>query len=274
MTKITFGLAVYNEQDLIRRCLDSIKDVAAEIIVVHDGDCSDQTLGIAREYTDRIYVRSRQEGSDPHRIFILEQAQNDWVFMIDADEFLSVGLQNFLKNATLNPLFGAYSFKWPLWNGKRYVTTSNYRACLFNRSKVWAIGLHNFSVQSAAKIEKLGYILEHQPQQNKVSFQRFSGQLKKRIDRDASYFLLGFQALPKFNETLIPDLFKDWYKRYLKYPGFYAYLNFIRYLLGSLKNTWRDGYYGLSVSLQAAIFQFKLAYRLSQLKRQQKISNV
>ncbi len=271
MSNITFGLVVYNEQDLIRRCLESIKKVADEIVLVHDGECADQTLAIAREYTDKIYVRARQGGSDPHRIFILKQAKNDWIFMIDADEFLSDGLKDFLKNATLEPAFGAYAFKWPLWNGQRYVTVSNYRACLFNQPKVWAVGLHNFSIQTSAHIEKIDLILEHQPKQNKVGWQRFSGQFKTRIDRDARCFLQGFEALEKFNEALIPNSFRNWYGRYTNHPLFYSYFNFIFHLLGSLKNNWRDGFYGLLVSLQAAIYQYKLAHRINQLKKGKKI---
>lgn len=270
--KITFGLVVYNEQDLIRRCLESVKNVADEIIIVHDGDCADQTLVIAREYTDKIYVRPRQGGSDPHRIFILQQAKNDWVFMIDADEFLSDELKNFLKNATLEPTFGAYAFKWPIWNGERYVTTTNYRACLFNRSKAWAVGLHNFSTQSAGPTQKLDIALEHRPKQNKVSFKRFSGQLKARLDRDAQCFLQGFEALEKYHAELIPVSFKNWYDRYMENPESYAYVNFIRYFLGTLKSNWRNGYYGFLVSFQAALYQYKLARRISQLKNERKSS--
>lgn len=267
MTKITFGLVVYNEENLIRRCLESIKDVADEVILVHDGECADQTLVIAKEYTDKVYVRNKQGGSDPHRIFILNQAKNNWVFMIDADEFLSDGLKFFLKNATLDTDLGAYAFKWPLWNGQKYVTSSNYRACLFNRTKSWAIGLHNFSIQTIGKIKQINHILEHQPKQNKVGWQRFSGQLKTRIDRDALCFLQGFEALEKFNEQLIPKSFQDWFSSYINHPLFYSYFNFFRYLAGSLKNTWRDGYWGFLVSLQAAVYQFKLGQRINQLKK-------
>lgn len=268
MTKITFGLVVYNEQELIRRCLESIKEVADEIILVHDGECSDQTLAIAGEYTNNVSVLPKQGGSDPHRIFIFNQAKNDWVFMIDADEFLSEGLKSFLKNVTLDKDLGAYSFKWPLWDGKRYVTMSNYRACLFNREKTWAIGLHNFSAQSVGSIKKIDCILEHQPKQNKVGWKRFSGQFKTRLDRDAKCFLVGFEKLDKFNGFLIPASFQSWYSNYINHPLFYAYFNFFRYLVGSLKNTWRDGFWGVWVSLQAAVYQYKLGHRINQLKKE------
>jgi glycosyltransferase involved in cell wall biosynthesis len=261
-TKITFGLVVYHEEALLRRCLESIKDVADEIIVVHDGPCSDKTLAIAKEYTNKVIVGDRIGGSDPHRLLILKESSNDWVFMIDADEFLSVGLQSFLKNATLEANFGAYSFKWPLWNGSRYVTMTNYRACLFNKPKVWAIGLHNFSIQTAEPIKKIDLVLEHQPAISKVSFSRFSGQLKKRLERDANCFAKGFEALPKYNEALIPETFKQWFASYLAHPLRYAFTDGIKYFLGTLKNNWRDGYYGLVVSFQAGIYRCKLAYRI------------
>lgn len=269
--KITFGLVIYNEEKLIRRALESIKDVAAEIIVVHDGDCSDRTLAIAREYTDQVYTRPHLGGSDPHRIFILNNAHYDWVFMIDADEFLSEELKQFLLHARLNPDFGAYAFKWPLWNGRRSVTTSNYRPCLFNRPKSWFLGLHNFSVQSLGHTEKLDYVLEHQPQENKISFGRFAGQWRVRVERDARQYLKGYQGLEKFNEALIPNSFIKWLERFLAHPRRYAYLNFGRHLIGSLKNTWRDGYYGLLVSLQAAWYQYKLARRVNELKQKESV---
>ena len=266
MTKITFGLVVYNEERLIRRCLESIKDVADEIIVVHDGGCADRTLEIAREYTDKVYVRDRVKGSDPHRIFILRESSNDWVFMIDADELLSGGLKKFLASATLGHDFGALAFRWPLWNGERYVTKSNYRPCLFYRPKSWMIGLHNFSVQAVGQVEKVDEILEHQPELNKVSFRRFRGQFAARLDRDAERFLVQFDALEKYNAQLIPPSFREWYERYTAHPGWYAYRNFLHYFIGSFRNLWRDGYYGALVSFQAAFYQYRLAKKIAELK--------
>ncbi|HYE59961.1 MAG TPA: glycosyltransferase family 2 protein [Candidatus Kapabacteria bacterium] len=268
MNSITFGIVAYHEERLIRRCLESIKDIADQIILVHDGPCTDRTLEIAREYTDQVYVQDRLGGSDPHRLFIIGQSKNDWLFMIDADEFLSDGLKYFLQHATLDPHFGAYSFKWPLWNGQRYVTRSNYRPCLFNLPKVWMIGLHNFSLQSSGPIKKVDEILHHQPEQNKVSFRRFRGQLKVRLERDARCYLQGFDRMPKYNEQLIPESFRQWFVHYLAHPGWYAYRNGIYYFLGSLRHLWRDGYYGFVISVQSGLYQYKLAQRIRQLKRE------
>src|SRR3989338_5428844 len=108
--KMTFGLVVYNEEQKIQRCLDSIRDIADEIIVVHDGPCIDKTIEIAKNYTSKIFIRDRLKGSDPHRLFILREAENDWIFMIDVDEFLSADLAGFLKCKNLDDESSAYDF--------------------------------------------------------------------------------------------------------------------------------------------------------------------
>ena len=41
---ISACLVVHNEEKLIGRCLESIKNLVDEIIVVHDGPCQDKTL--------------------------------------------------------------------------------------------------------------------------------------------------------------------------------------------------------------------------------------
>ncbi len=267
MTKITFGIVVYQEAELLKRCLESIRDVADEIIVVHDGPCNDTTVEVATSFTNRVYIRDRKQGSDPHRLFILQESANEWIFMIDADEFLSAELKNFLKTATLEATFGAYAFLWPLWNGQKYVTHSNYRPCLFYRPTVWAIGLHNFSLQTTAPIRREPLVLEHQPPYSKVSFARFQGQLGHRLDRDASTYVRGFDALEKFHPELIPESFKVQFASYLAHPLRAAYLNLIRYFIGTYKNMWQDGWAGLVVSTQTALYQYKLAKRIAELKK-------
>lgn len=269
--KISFGLVVYNEEALIGRCLDSIKDVADEILIVHDGECADKTLEIANKYTNKIFVRNRLGGSEPHRIFLLENAKNDWIFMIDADEFLSNKLKELLKSDFINEAeCQAVAFKWPLWDGKKYVTDSNYRPCFFNKNNCWAIALHNFSIQTKGRICKFNYILEHKPKEGKVGFHLFKTKLPARIERDALAFLKGYERLNKYNEILIPESFKEWFSAYLKYPIFFAYLNFIKFFLGSYKTLYKNGVNGFFVSLQSGLYQYKLALTIWKIQRKLK----
>ncbi len=54
---ISACLVIHNERVLLRRCLESIKHVVSEIIVVHDGECSDDSLKMAKEYGAKIFQR-------------------------------------------------------------------------------------------------------------------------------------------------------------------------------------------------------------------------
>ena len=52
-TGLSIALAVYNEQDNLRECLESVKDIAGEIVIV-DGHSTDGTVKIAEEYGAKV----------------------------------------------------------------------------------------------------------------------------------------------------------------------------------------------------------------------------
>jgi glycosyltransferase involved in cell wall biosynthesis len=87
---ITVTLICRNEAKNIRACLQSVK-WADEIIVV-DAESIDGTPGMAKEFTDKIFVKD-WEGYASQREFALKQASHDWVFAIDADERCSPELK-------------------------------------------------------------------------------------------------------------------------------------------------------------------------------------
>lgn len=79
-----------NESANIKNCLESVK-WADEIILV-DMYSEDDTVEIARHYTDKIFYHERVGYADPARQFALEQVSNEWVLMIDADEMITARL--------------------------------------------------------------------------------------------------------------------------------------------------------------------------------------
>jgi len=83
---IAVTIITFNEEQNIRRCLESVR-WADEIIVV-DSFSSDATVAICREYTDRI-IQRQWPGFREQKQFALEQAGCDWVLNLDADEQLS-----------------------------------------------------------------------------------------------------------------------------------------------------------------------------------------
>src|SRR2546428_5190267 len=75
-----------NEERNIGVCLESVR-WADEIIVV-DAESTDRTIAIAREYTEKVFVRP-WPGFGPQKNFGVEQACTDWVLIVDADERVS-----------------------------------------------------------------------------------------------------------------------------------------------------------------------------------------
>ena len=51
---ISCVMIVKNEESILARCLDSIRDLMDEIVIVDTGS-TDKTKEIARKYTDKIY---------------------------------------------------------------------------------------------------------------------------------------------------------------------------------------------------------------------------
>lgn len=84
---ISACLIVKNEQELLPICLDSIKDIVDEIIVVDTGS-TDKTVEIAKRYTDKVYHHEWDNSFSKARNLSIGYAVSDWVLYIDADEEL------------------------------------------------------------------------------------------------------------------------------------------------------------------------------------------
>ncbi|MCP3177549.1 MAG: glycosyltransferase family 2 protein [Desulfuromonadales bacterium] len=95
MTKRRQSLSVTvitkNEEDRLGSCLDSVQELADEIIVLDSGS-TDHTVDVARRYTDQVWVTD-WPGYGPQKQRALEKATGDWVLAIDADEVLTPELQ-------------------------------------------------------------------------------------------------------------------------------------------------------------------------------------
>lgn len=80
-----------NEEDNIRRCLESV--AFADEIVVVDSFSTDRTLGIVREFTDRVY-QHRWMGYIGQKAIARNLARGEWILFVDADEAVSPALRD------------------------------------------------------------------------------------------------------------------------------------------------------------------------------------
>lgn len=94
-----------NEALNIQACLESVKWVD-EIIIV-DAFSNDQTRELAKNYTDKIFIRKWQ-GYGAAKNYAIEQTSGNWILSIDADERVPEALRAEIQAAIKTEAFCAY----------------------------------------------------------------------------------------------------------------------------------------------------------------------
>lgn len=91
MKKISATIITLNEEDKIRQCLESLQDVADEIVVV-DSLSTDNTKLICEEFGVK-FIEQKWLGYSEQKNLANNIASHDWILSIDADEVLSEELK-------------------------------------------------------------------------------------------------------------------------------------------------------------------------------------
>ena len=96
MVKLSVVIITNQEEENISRCLDSVKTLADEIVVV-DSNSQDRTVEICRSYGCRVFTHDF-EGYGKQKQFAIDQASNNWVLSLDADEVVTEELRAEIHN--------------------------------------------------------------------------------------------------------------------------------------------------------------------------------
>jgi len=102
---ITLVIITLNEESNLERCLASVP-FANEIVVV-DSFSTDRTVEIAQKRGAHVF-QEKWRGYGPQKAFATQQASNDWILSLDADEALSPELAAEIQSVflTLQPEAG------------------------------------------------------------------------------------------------------------------------------------------------------------------------
>jgi len=111
--KLSVVLATHNEEANIARCLDAIKDIADEIIIV-DGQSTDKTVHIAKKYGAKVIVRENPANFHINKNIAIEKATGDWILQLDADEVVSPELAREIQSvlSTKHLALSTYNGYW------------------------------------------------------------------------------------------------------------------------------------------------------------------
>lgn len=96
MKKLSVVLATRNEEKNIGECLESVKNIADEIIVV-DEKSNDKTAEIAKKYGAKVYEVNHSPIFHITKQKALDLAGGDWILQLDADERVTPALGKEIK---------------------------------------------------------------------------------------------------------------------------------------------------------------------------------
>jgi glycosyltransferase involved in cell wall biosynthesis len=100
MEKLSVVILTYNEERNIGRCIESVKNLGDEILVV-DSFSNDQTESICRQHGVK-FIQHVFEGYIEQKNYAMRAAAHDLVLSLDADEALSPQLFASIKKAVAN----------------------------------------------------------------------------------------------------------------------------------------------------------------------------
>ena len=100
MQHLSISIITFNEEKNIARCLDSVKDIANEIVVV-DSNSTDNTESICKQYGVKFF-KQKFLGYIEQKNVALSHCKHNFVLCLDADECLSETLIGSIKKAKQN----------------------------------------------------------------------------------------------------------------------------------------------------------------------------
>lgn len=84
---LSVALAVYNEKRHLEACLESVKDIADEIVIV-DGGSTDGTVEIAKAYATTFIQTDNPPMFHKNKQKALDASTGFWILQLDADEVI------------------------------------------------------------------------------------------------------------------------------------------------------------------------------------------
>lgn len=101
-SRLSVVIDTLNEADELSRCLESIKDIASEIVICDQGS-TDNTLQIAKQFKAKVVHHKRVDYVELIRNFEVGMARGEWILILDPDEEVPVSLAKEISEIVKNP---------------------------------------------------------------------------------------------------------------------------------------------------------------------------
>jgi len=107
MIQLSVVIITLNEEKNIARCLDSVRELADEIVIV-DSNSTDNTEAICKSYGARI-IQHPFDGYVNQKNYAVSEAKFEYILSLDADEVLSKELHQSIKKVKQQFDVGGYT---------------------------------------------------------------------------------------------------------------------------------------------------------------------
>ncbi|KWU59171.1 glycosyltransferase family 2 protein [Priestia megaterium] len=188
--KISLAMIVKNEERFIKRCLDSVKSLVDEIIVVDTGS-TDNTLYIIQEYSSvKLFHHTWNNNFSTARNFSLSQCSGDYVLVLDADEYVSVGDRQELEIIMKSNVIGRMKICSPFKKEGQTFTSNSYVSRFFPKELKYK-GIIHEQLDSDLSRQKMNFEIEHSGYMDVRKDQRNIPLLLKALEQEPkdSYYM-------------------------------------------------------------------------------------
>lgn len=161
MKSISVCLIVKDEEKVLARCLDCVRQFADQIVVVDTGSI-DNTISIARKYTNDVYNFEWVDDFALARNFSFSKATCEYVMWLDADDVIDAENISKILDLKNNMLADCYMLKYNVGFRGDVVTHSFYRERILknNLGFKW-VGCVHECITPQGKIEYLDIAVNH-----------------------------------------------------------------------------------------------------------------
>lgn len=225
MPKMTLSVALisFNEAENIGRTLESIKDLADEIIVV-DSNSTDNTCEIAEQFGAKVIVQSWL-GFVQQKQFLFDHCSQDFILNLDCDEVVPAELSAEIRQILTAPQFDAYKInRKSVYLGKvmNYAWQPDYVLRLVKRSvnPTWQGQYVHESLQIEGTVVKAEHFMLHYSYTGvtdhilrSVKYAELSAKESAESGKKSSFFKVFSHALLAFWRTMVSRRsYKDGYR--------------------------------------------------------------
>lgn len=212
MITISLCMIVKNEEDTLFKCLESVKDVMDEIVIVDTGS-TDRTKETASKYTDKIYDFKWFDDFSAARNYSYRKANMDYIMWLDADDVMLPGdLSMFreLKN-NLEPSVDIVMMKYNVgFDSQGNATFSYYRERLSKRSGnyLWHEPVHEY-LDIGGKIIEADISITHQKIHDHASdrnlrvYEKILGEGRELTARGLYYYARELMDNRRYHDAII-----------------------------------------------------------------------